>query len=47
MVGKITDIWKKYPEHNTDSEECWCEPKIVYIDPITGNKVIVHNDFND
>jgi len=29
-------------EHNTDSEACWCEPVVDYIDPATGNKVIVH-----
>ncbi len=38
-------IWAKFPEHNTDSPECWCEPEIRE-DPETGNKVIVHNGFN-
>lgn len=34
----------KYPEHNTDSSACWCDPEIVeYAD---GSKLIIHNDFN-
>jgi hypothetical protein len=33
----------EYPEHNTDSGECWCEPEIIKFE--NGNKLIVHNDF--
>jgi len=29
-------------EHNTNSESCWCGPKIETMD--NGNKVIIHND---
>lgn len=29
-------------EHNTNSECCWCNPKIETVD--NGNKVIIHND---
>ena len=29
-------------EHNTNSESCWCSPKIETMD--NGNKVIIHND---
>ena len=32
-----------YPDHNTDSEDCWCEPEIIKLD--NGNTVVVHNDF--
>ena len=38
-------LWDKYPEHNTDSEECWCEPIVIYIDPENNNKVILHRAF--
>ena len=34
----------KYPEHNTDSDVCWCDPDVVeYSD---GSKLIIHNQFN-
>jgi hypothetical protein len=39
------DKLAKYPEHSTDSEDCWCDPQVVFIDAETGNKVIVHRDF--
>ena len=29
-------------EHNTNSESCWCGPKVETMD--NGNKVIIHND---
>lgn len=29
-------------EHNTNSEWCWCHPKIDVME--NGNKVIIHND---
>ena len=28
-----------YPEHNTNSEECWCEPEIKLVDDA---KIIIH-----
>jgi hypothetical protein len=31
----------KEPEH-IDSENCWCEPELVYTDPDTGVSVYVH-----
>ena len=49
---KIISRWEtsvpcdKYPEHNTDSDKCWCMPYVAFIDSKTGNKVIVHKDFN-
>lgn len=30
------------PEHNTDSKECWCNPKMEYIEE-SDSWVIVHN----
>ncbi len=30
-----------YPEHNTDSPNCWCDPAVEHYD---GGDVIVHND---
>lgn len=29
------------PEH-IESEDCWCEPYVAYVDPDTGTKVWVH-----
>lgn len=29
-------------DHNTNSENCWCGPKVETMD--NGNKVIIHND---
>jgi len=41
--GKLCNC-DKYPEHNTNSDECWCEPEIIVME--NGNKVIVHNEEN-
>ena len=30
--------------HNTNSEDCWCEPEIIIYE--NGNKVIIHNGEN-
>ena len=30
-------------EHE-ESENCWCEPELDYVDPETGVKVYVHKD---
>jgi hypothetical protein len=30
-------------EHVT-SGDCWCEPELDYVDPVTGAKVYVHRD---
>lgn len=30
----------KYPQHNTDSEHCWCSPDTIVME--NGAKVIVH-----
>lgn len=38
-------LWSKFPEHNTDSPECWCEPEII-VDEETDNQVIIHSRFN-
>lgn len=32
------------PKHNTDSDDCWCNPTVTYEHPITGVKVLVHKD---
>ncbi|MFZ2937641.1 MAG: hypothetical protein WA066_02930 [Candidatus Omnitrophota bacterium] len=40
----IKKHWNKYPEHNTDSEDCWCEPRIEVQE--NGNKVVIHRDFS-
>lgn len=36
-------IWSKFPEHNTDSPEYWCDPEIEIYD---GTKLIIHRGFN-
>lgn len=41
----IDDIWAKYPEHNTDSDYCWCEPTVIFTYPESGDVVILHRDF--
>lgn len=25
------------------SDQCWCQPRVTYTDPVTGNRVLVHN----
>lgn len=30
-------------EHQIDGLACWCFPRIDFVDPETGNMVIVHN----
>jgi hypothetical protein len=30
-------------EHLIDALNCWCFPRIDFVDPETGNMVIVHN----
>ena len=35
--------WYHYPFH-INSEECWCDPRLEYEDPDTGNRVWVHNE---
>jgi len=32
-----------YPKH-IENKYCWCYPECVYEDPITENRVLVHND---
>ena len=44
MPEKLTDTINKYPEHDTNSENCWCEPEIIVME--NGNKVIVHQEEN-
>jgi len=31
-------------EHVTDGTPCWCEPDVVYVDPVTNVAVIVHRE---
>jgi hypothetical protein len=26
------------------SRDCWCQPRVTYTDPVTGNSVVVHNE---
>ena len=33
-------------EHNTDSKECWCNPKMEYIKE-TDSWIIIHNTLQD
>lgn len=33
-------------EHTAD-EDCWCNPYLVYEDPLTGSQVWVHRDKED
>ncbi len=45
-MTKIPDLDPEYKraiktiEHETDSEDCWCKPRIVYLDDAI---IIVHN----
>ena len=36
--------YPNYPEHNTDSDDCWCEPEVLEFD--NGSKVIIHRGDN-
>lgn len=31
---------------HVDFVECWCEPELVYVDEISGNKVWLHKDIH-
>lgn len=28
------------------TQDCWCCPTVTYVDPINGNKVVVHHEPN-
>lgn len=28
------------------TKDCWCYPTVTYVDPVTGNKVVVHHEPN-
>lgn len=36
--------FERYQKHNTDSEDCWCEPEIIELE--NGNKVVIHRGDN-
>jgi hypothetical protein len=38
------DAAVKRLEHKTSSD-CWCEPELDYVDPVTGDEVWVHRDY--
>ena len=42
-VYPVNDLW----EHETDGEECWCDPEIRWVDPETGETysepLVIHN----
>ena len=40
----MPDIPKPELQHDTDSEDCWCEPQIIVYE--NGNKVIIHQEEN-
>lgn len=35
------NIKTSYPEHNTDSNDCWCDPEIEHYE---GGDVVIHRD---
>ncbi len=41
----IKELWELgefgYPEHNTNSPECWCNPKIEHYEECD---LVIHND---
>ena len=42
------ETWHVYPtygpEHETDEEDCWCDPEIERMD--NGNRLVKHRDVN-
>ena len=34
-------------EQHTPSAECWCNPIVDYVDPITGSEVYIHNNIQE
>lgn len=37
----VIPVFDGEPEHN-QSPDCWCDPEIHYVDPVSGNMVYSH-----
>lgn len=47
MVSKVVAgmcFYYEFIGRHLLTEHCWCQPNLEYVDPMTGNKVWVHND---
>ena len=38
--------WVLLETNHICSENCWCEPELVYLDDETGNKLFVHREIH-
>lgn len=45
LMTKQTSTRAVEPEHNTESKECWCNPKMEYVKE-TDSWLIIHNSLD-